>query len=104
LRYCNSENTDNPYPNKLKLLGQKVGAFFGKTDEFQLLDVYEFLDQLDDISGFEESFNEYVTFKDYSNESIPRFKTFREDWDQQNWGILLEQLKYKDTMSKIDSF
>jgi len=104
LHHCCLKNYDALRPKKLNHLAKKVGNYFGKTDGHQLSDVYEFLDQIENIETFAQTFNEYKAFKEYSNESIPRFKTFSDDWDQQNWSILLEQLKYKDMVNKFENY
>ena len=103
LQYCGVNSDEELRPKQLKYLAEEVGNYFGKTEDHQFSEVYEFLISLEDIEDFELQFNNYKEFKDHSNESIPRFKTFCEDWNQQNWRLLLEKLKNKEDINFLNS-
>lgn len=88
----------SPY---LRNLAEKIGVKFSKTTHKQLKEVYRFLNRVDDIEYFQEQFESFIEYKEYSNESFPRFKTFEETWDNNNWQDLIQKLKYRDTIQKF---
>lgn len=88
----------------LQNLAEKIGVKFSKTTHNQLKDVYRFLNRLEDIEYFDEQFENFLKYKDYSNESLPRFKTFEDTWDNCNWEDLLQKLKHKTLLNQYKDY
>lgn len=103
LNYCLPNSNQKPLSRQIESLAIKVGKRFAKTTKNQLKDVVLFLNNLSDLEYFEQQFNNYEKFKDFSNEMPHRFEGFCEVWDKTDWGHLLKQHKHIDSQDQINN-
>jgi len=104
LQFYKLSNSSIVRPEHLQDLVVRIGTYFGKNKNHQFDEVYDFLSSLEDVDYFEEQFDYFVDYKEYTNESIQRFKNFCQDWDQQSWKDLLIKAQHKDTLNQLSNF
>lgn len=100
LQYYKLKNKDMFQPKHLKELAKEIGDYFGRTTEHQLISVYKFLSNLEDIDYFKAKFHDYREYKEYSNEIRPRFENYCKTWDNENWIVLLQRQEHIELKNK----
>ena len=98
-----NNNTEQVHANIIEL-GKEIGLYFSKTNEHQLKEVFSFLNKVKDLDYFKNQFNNYKSYKNYTNEKIHSFKKYCLEWNQYNWLDKLEREKVNELKKEFESY
>lgn len=87
--------------NRVGELVSKIGRVFGKSKNKS---IFLFIRTLSNFNHFEEQFNSYVSYKEYTNEHFHSYEKFILIWDEYDWSLLLEKREMQEHMEQVSKY